>query len=196
MAVAAHEAGTPPATAVITRRSPRRSLSALSASSAVVGADSSNRGRWTSHPQHTPPSSVPHQLRHVVMPGAEARTARSSGRAGYVVVPGRPSDAAARSAQLRYRALHGTRDEICSPGFEVGRRRAVGVVAALTINPRATMPMARRWAAGTPSQRPRRPGLRTGSGAAAFVPGHAPPSLILPSRSPRVPPQTLFGPNA
>ncbi len=44
----------------------------------------------------------------------------------------------------------GRHDEVCSPGAEVGRRRAIGVVAAPPINPRATTPMARRWAAGTP----------------------------------------------
>jgi len=46
----------------------------------------------------------------------------------------------------------GTRDAVFSPGFEAGRRRAIGVVAALSINPRATTPMVRRWAAGTPER--------------------------------------------
>ncbi len=44
----------------------------------------------------------------------------------------------------------GRRDPVCSPGYEAGRRRAIGVVAALSINPRATTPMVRRWVAGTP----------------------------------------------
>ena len=42
----------------------------------------------------------------------------------------------------------GERDAVSSPGYEAGRRRAIGVVAALAINPRATTPMVRRWAAG------------------------------------------------
>jgi hypothetical protein len=49
----------------------------------------------------------------------------------------------------------GKRDEISSPGNEEGRRRAIGVV----VNPRATTPMVRRWAAVTTSQRPRRPAM-------------------------------------
>ncbi len=44
----------------------------------------------------------------------------------------------------------GERDAVSSSGYEAGRRRAIGVVAAFSINPRATTPMARRWAAGTP----------------------------------------------
>ncbi len=77
------------------------------------------------------------------------RQPRSLGRAGYVVVPDRPTGTAARSAQLRYRALPGTRDEVCCSCYEAGRRRAIGVVAARSIYPRATTPMARRWSAGT-----------------------------------------------
>ena len=45
----------------------------------------------------------------------------------------------------------GRHDEVCSPGAEVGRRRAIGVIAAPPINPRATTPMARRWALGRES---------------------------------------------
>ncbi len=44
----------------------------------------------------------------------------------------------------------GERDMVCCSGHEAGRRRAIGVVAALPINPRATTPMVRRWVAGTP----------------------------------------------
>ena len=44
----------------------------------------------------------------------------------------------------------GERDEVSSPGYEAGRRRAIGVVAALAIYPRATTLMARRWTDGTP----------------------------------------------
>ncbi len=50
----------------------------------------------------------------------------------------------------------GRHDEVCSPGAEVGRRRAIGVIAAPPINPRATTPMARRWDPGT-RKRPRVP---------------------------------------
>jgi len=46
----------------------------------------------------------------------------------------------------------GERDAVGSPGYEAGRRRAIGVVAALPINPRATTPMVRRWVAGTPTR--------------------------------------------
>ena len=46
----------------------------------------------------------------------------------------------------------GRRDAVCCSGYEVGRRRAIGVVAALPINPRVTTPMVRRWAAGTPER--------------------------------------------
>ncbi len=44
----------------------------------------------------------------------------------------------------------GERDDGISSGDEEGRRRTIGVVAALPTNPRATTPMVRRWAAGTP----------------------------------------------
>ena len=43
----------------------------------------------------------------------------------------------------------GERDAVFCSGDEAGRRRTIGVVAALTINPRATTPMVRRWADGT-----------------------------------------------
>ncbi len=44
----------------------------------------------------------------------------------------------------------GERDAVTSPGSEEGRRRAIGVVAALSIYPLATTTMVRRWVAGTP----------------------------------------------
>jgi len=44
----------------------------------------------------------------------------------------------------------GTRDEVCSPGYEAGRRRAIGVVAAVQSTTHATAPMVRRWGAVTP----------------------------------------------
>ncbi len=53
------------------------------------------------------------------------------------------------------RALHGGRIEFCCPGYEAGHRRSLGVVAALSINPHATTPMGRRWAAGTPMRHSR-----------------------------------------
>jgi hypothetical protein len=46
----------------------------------------------------------------------------------------------------------GERDAVSSPGVEAGRRRTIGVVAALPIYPRATTPMVRRWVAGTPQR--------------------------------------------
>jgi len=46
----------------------------------------------------------------------------------------------------------GRRDPVCCPGNEAGRRRTIGMVAALSINPRATTPMVRRWSAGTPKR--------------------------------------------
>ena len=54
-----------------------------------------------------------------------------SWRSSHNVIPGSP----------------GERDEVCSPGYEAGRRRAIGVVAALAINQRTTAPMVRRGAA-------------------------------------------------
>ncbi len=54
----------------------------------------------------------------------------------------------------------GKRDAVSSPGNEAGRRRTIGVVAALSINPRATTPMVRRWVAETP----KRPGDPEGRG--------------------------------
>ncbi len=69
--------------------------------------------------------------------------------AGSVFVPGRPPGGADRSAQMPT-GLPGEGDAVASPGSEAGRRRAIGVVAALPAFPRATTPMVRRWVAGTP----------------------------------------------
>ena len=44
----------------------------------------------------------------------------------------------------------GERLEVSSPGYEAGRRRTIGVVAALQSTTHATTPMVRRWTAGTP----------------------------------------------
>ena len=53
----------------------------------------------------------------------------------------------ARSAQLRYLAIHGERDEFCCSGHEAGRRRAIGVGAADHVS--SARP--RRWCdAGAP----------------------------------------------
>ncbi len=68
--------------------------------------------------------------------------------AGYVIVLEPPTGAATRCAQWRYRAPSGSAMR-SAPGYEAGRRRAIGVVAALPINPRVTTPMVRRWSAGT-----------------------------------------------
>jgi len=56
------------------------------------------------------------------------------------------------SRTMPYRAPTESASVFGSPGYEAGRRRAIGVVAALPINPRATTPMARRWSAGTPKR--------------------------------------------
>ncbi len=65
----------------------------------------------------------------------------------------------------------GERDAVSSPGYEAGRRRAIGVVAALPrIPPRdhADGATLGRWDADA-SRRPRRPGMRAGSGAASGI---------------------------
>ena len=70
--------------------------------------------------------------------------------AGYAIVQEPPSGSAPRCAQWRYRAPSGKPlGSVCS-GSVAGRRRAIGVVVVLPINPRATTPMVRRWAAETP----------------------------------------------
>ena len=50
------------------------------------------------------------------------------------------------SRTMPYRAPTESASIFGSPGYEAGRRRAIGVVAALSINPRSTTPMVRRWA--------------------------------------------------
>jgi len=42
-----------------------------------------------------------------------------------------------------------TQFPLCSTSV-AGRQRAIGVVAAVSINPPSTTPMVRRWGAGTP----------------------------------------------
>ncbi len=64
-----------------------------------------------------------------------------------------PDTTSRRSATPRTRSMPGspgTGAPSWSRGYEVGRRRTIGVVAALPIIPGATTPMVRRWAAGTP----------------------------------------------
>ncbi len=82
---------------------------------------------------------------------------RARGKPPPIGVPGphlcRNDLSAERPAQHKCRpGSPGERDAVCSPGYEGGRRRAIGVVAALSINPRATTPMVRRWVAGTPKR--------------------------------------------
>jgi len=43
----------------------------------------------------------------------------------------------------------GRHDAVFCSGYEAGRRRTIGVVAALQSPPRATTPMVRRWDVGT-----------------------------------------------
>jgi len=75
-----------------------------------------------------------------------------TGRAGFDIVPHRSSGKAQPPAQCHTGHSTGKPLFPSCPGSVAGRRRAIGVVAALTINPRTTTPMVRRWAA-----RPRRP---------------------------------------
>jgi len=80
----------------------------------------------------------------------------------------------------------GERDAVGCSGFETGRRRAIGVVAALP----ATSARPRRWCDAGPlgrkaSQRPRRPGMRAASGTAFKQRLRRCRSPILP---PRIPP--------
>ncbi len=64
----------------------------------------------------------------------------------------------------------GERDPVCCSGNEGGRRRAIGVVAALPRFPRATTPMGRRWAAeGGPEGRCRGHGNGNGRGCEACL---------------------------
>jgi hypothetical protein len=91
--------------------------------------------------------------------GAEAATrtrgqAAPPGRAGYAIVPVRPSGAATRSAQLRYRHSTGRAFRYTSPGSDGGRRRASSVVADFPATNHATTLLVRRWdAIGVPEGR-------------------------------------------
>ncbi len=70
--------------------------------------------------------------------------------AGYVIVLRTHHPAPlTRCAQWRYPAPSGSAMRSALPAHKAGRRRIIGVVAALSINQRATTPMVRRWAAGT-----------------------------------------------
>ncbi len=99
----------------------------------------------------SPPPQYPPNLvwnRHRGRPGHAKNRAPTGCRAW--LCAGRTSR---RRIPPRTRSMPGSlgeRDAVCSPGYEAGRRRAIGVVAALSINPRATTPMVRRWVAGTP----------------------------------------------
>ena len=90
-------------------------------------------------------------------PAQRQNPTRARGKPRPIGVPGltlcRNDHPASRPSQHNViPGSHGERDAVCSPGSETGRRRTIGVVAALTINPRATTPMVRRWAAGTPKR--------------------------------------------
>ncbi len=65
----------------------------------------------------------------------------------------------------------GRPDPVSSPGYEAGRRRTIGVVAALSIKPRTTTPVVRRWVAGTPKRHsgPEGRGCRQKTGRPAGV---------------------------
>ncbi len=84
--------------------------------------------------------------------------------AGYAIVLEPPSGSAPRPAQWRYRAPPGGAPHPGSSGYEEGRRRIIGGVAALSINPHATTPMVRRWVAGTPMRHGGPEGRRRGHG--------------------------------
>jgi hypothetical protein len=73
------------------------------------------------------------------------------GCAGYAIVPERPTGAAARSAQLRYRHSTGRTFRYGCPGSGGGRRRASSVVADDPATNHPTTLLTRRWDAGTPS---------------------------------------------
>ena len=82
--------------------------------------------------------------------------------AGHAIVPVHPTGNATRCAQWRCRAPPGGALLPGSPGNEAGRRRSIGVVAALKSTTRTTTPMGRRWGAeGGPEGRGREnPGQR------------------------------------
>jgi len=119
-----------------------------------------------------PPKTLTHLPDHL---SGKRKTAPHRG-AGHDFVPEERHGNASRSAQGPCRAPSGSAFSRGSPGYEAGRRRAIGVVAAFPSYPRATTSMVRRWAAGTASQRTRRPGMRAGSGTVAFISGNAPPT--------------------
>jgi len=106
-------------------------------STGICSCHCRDRGRVRSRGKHSPP-----------------------GRAGYVIVLERPTGTAARSAQLRYRALHGKSVPVRlfrlrwrPPAHEQRGRRPSRF-------PRTTTLLVRRWDVGAPSasRRPRRPG--------------------------------------
>ncbi len=69
--------------------------------------------------------------------------------AGHAIVPERTPGAASRSRTMALPGSPGERDAVCFPGYEAGRRRAIGVVAALP----ASHARPRRWCdAGSPGR--------------------------------------------
>jgi len=99
-----------------------------------------------SPPPQSPPNLVWIQGRG--RPGPAEYRATSGCRA-WLCAGGTPR----RRVAPRTRSMPGSLgrpDAVSCSGYEAGRRRAIGVVAALSINPRATTPMVRRWSGGTP----------------------------------------------
>ena len=92
-----------------------------------------------------------------VLQGQSKKPLSTCGRTRHNGVPGphlcRNHLTAKRPAQHKCRpGSLGKRNAICCSGYEAGRRRAIGVVAAPSINPRAAAPMVRRWVDGTPKR--------------------------------------------
>ncbi len=129
----------------------------------ILGHDPQN-SRLT----NTVPNRSPRQTTSLpTVSGQERKTAPHRG-AGHAIVLEPPSGSAPRPAQWRLPGSPGERDAVCSPGYEAGHRRAIGVVAALS----STHERTRRWCdAGPPgrqsSRRTRRPVLRACSGTTA-----------------------------
>jgi len=112
----------------------------------------------------------------IVSTTGHAENRATSGCRAWLCAGGTPRRRVAPRARSMPGSL-GRPDAVSCSGYEAGRRRAIGVVAALSINPRATTPMVRRWSAGTPKRHsgPEGRGSGTASGAATRNP-HRPKS--------------------
>ena len=160
----------------------RGTLTATPAITEVAGACHSERGQRVEEPPEAqsdaqftrtfPPSGDPstRSSNSLAQGAMEDRTARVSGTAtrnrirshGEGASLGVPGPALCRynvpagkaPCTMPRPGSLGQNDEISSPGSEGGRRRAIGVVAALQLLPRGTTPMVRRRAAkGDPEGR-------------------------------------------